>query len=49
MKNPFAPAPAAPRTLRVLARLLSYPDEALRAHAADMARADAPTPKMNPR
>lgn len=39
MKNPFAPVPAAPRTFRVLARLLSYPDEALRAHAADMAQA----------
>ena len=39
MKNLFASTRSAPHTLRVLARLLSYPDELLRTHAADMAQA----------
>lgn len=39
MKNPFSPIRPAPRTLRVLARLLSYPDAALREHAGELVQA----------
>lgn len=38
MKHLFKTDTPAPHTLRVLARLLSYPDTVLRAHAADMAQ-----------
>ena len=48
MKNPFAPERPAPHTLRVLARLLSYPDAVLREHAADMARVLAAEGALSP-
>jgi nitrate reductase delta subunit len=39
MKNPFSPNKPAPHTLRVLARLLSYPDAELREHAGELVQA----------
>ncbi len=39
MKNPFSPTRPAPHTLRVLARLLSYPDAGLREHAGELVQA----------
>ncbi|HSX92626.1 MAG TPA: nitrate reductase molybdenum cofactor assembly chaperone [Hydrogenophaga sp.] len=48
MKNPFAAERPASHTLRVLARLLSYPDAVLREHAADMARVLAAEGALSP-
>jgi nitrate reductase molybdenum cofactor assembly chaperone NarJ/NarW len=39
MKNPFSLTRPAPHTLRVLARLLSYPDAGLREHAGELVQA----------
>ncbi len=39
MKNPFSLTRPVPHTLRVLARLLSYPDAELRGHAGELVQA----------